>query len=228
MRLLFEKQLRHYILLAVLLAAVIAVSRREGFAAGSVGGVSTATWLCLALAAAVGHQIYVWFCWRTQLHSSLVTRILGKNAFHYYAAGFIFFMLFRGSMILLLAIANRNTLDIERLLLTVLAVVIAVPVLYVHYSVVRHFGFRRAMGIDHFDPSYRGAPLVKKGIFRFTNNAIYTYGLLVLWIPGLAFGSRATLLAALFHHIYIWVHYYTTEKPDMARIYGTAKNNRPA
>ncbi|MFH1647882.1 MAG: methyltransferase [Chloroflexota bacterium] len=174
------------------------------------------------------HQVYVWFCWRTQLHSSLIARALGPKAFNYYAAGFIFFMLLRGSMILLLAIANRNTLDIDRLLLSSLAVIIAIPVLYVHYSVMRYFGFRRAMGIDHFDPSYRGAPLVKKGIFRFTNNAIYTYGLLILWIPGLVFGSRTALLAALFHHIYIWIHYYTTEKPDMERIYGAAKNNRSA
>jgi len=45
-------------------------------------------------------------------------------------------------------------------------------------------------------------------------------GLLILWIPGLVFASRAALLAALFHHLYIWVHYFTTEKPDLKRIYG--------
>ena len=42
-------------------------------------------------------------------------------------------------------------------------------------------------------------------------------------IPGLLAASNEALLVALFNHIYIWVHYYTTEKPDMQRIYATAK-----
>jgi len=32
-------------------------------------------------------------------------------------------------------------------------------------------------------------------------------------------GTHALLLAG-FNHLYIWVHYYCTEKPDMERIYG--------
>ena len=220
MRLVFEKQLRHLVLLILLLAASVAVSRTAGFLAGSAWGWSTAAWFYLALGAAVAHQVYVGFCWRMQLHYSLLTRALGPKAFDYYAAVFIFFMLARGAAILLLAFASRNSLDVNRLALNILAVVIAVPVLYVHYSVMRYFSLRRALGIDHFDPSYRDRPMVRQGIFRFTSNGIYTFGLLILWIPGLVFASRAALLAALFHHLYIWVHYFTTEKPDLKRIYG--------
>jgi len=33
----------------------------------------------------------------------------------------------------------------------------------------------------------------------------------------------AALAVALFNHLYIWVHYYATELPDMARIYGAAR-----
>ena len=40
------------------------------------------------------------------------------------------------------------------------------------------------------------------------------------WILGLVFLSQAALLAAMFNHLYIWVHYYSTEKPDMRLIYG--------
>jgi hypothetical protein len=29
------------------------------------------------------------------------------------------------------------------------------------------------------------------------------------------------MVAAVFGHLYIWVHYFTTELPDMRRIYGT-------
>ena len=42
----------------------------------------------------------------------------------------------------------------------------------------------------------------------------------LLWIIGLVFLSQGALLVALFSHVYIWVHYYTTELPDMRRIYG--------
>ncbi len=53
---------------------------------------------------------------------------------------------------------------------------------------------------------------------------MYVFGLLIFWIPGLLTASSPALLVALFSHIYIWVHYYSTEKPDMARIYGLQRN----
>jgi len=34
------------------------------------------------------------------------------------------------------------------------------------------------------------------------------------------YASIAALCVALFNHMYIWVHYYSTEFPDMKRIYG--------
>ena len=87
-------------------------------------------------------------------------------------------------------------------------------------SVKRYFGFKRAFGVDHFDPSYRSVPFVKKGIFRFTGNGMYTFGFFLLWIPGLWYASISALCVALFNHLYIWVHYYSTELPDIKRIYG--------
>ena len=96
--------------------------------------------------------------------------------------------------------------------------------LYLLYSIRKYFGFKRAYGIDHFDESYRNLPFVREGIFRFTGNAMYVFGFLVLWIPGLILFSKAALLAALFNHIYIWVHYYYTELPDIRHIYGNGKD----
>ena len=106
-------------------------------------------------------------------------------------------------------------------LFKVLAVAAAVPVVYLLYSVARFFGFKRAYGIDHFDPSYRSRPLVRQGIFRLTGNAMYTFGFLLLYIPGLWLASRPAIVAAVFNHLYIWVHYLTVEKPDLRRIYGS-------
>ena len=100
------------------------------------------------------------------------------------------------------------------------AVTVAVPTVYLFYSVGRYFGFRRAFGIDHFDPAYRSMPMVRQGIFRYTSNGMYTFGFLILWIPALWFASSAALAVAAFSHLYIWVHYGCTELPDMRRIYG--------
>ncbi|MGB6364439.1 MAG: methyltransferase, partial [Thermoanaerobaculia bacterium] len=94
------------------------------------------------------------------------------------------------------------------------------PAIYLFYSVKRYFGFERAFGIDHFDASYRTRPFVRKGIFRFTSNGMYIFGFFILWVPGLWFASVAALCVALFNHLYIWVHYFSTELPDIRRIYG--------
>jgi hypothetical protein len=66
--------------------------------------------------------------------------------------------------------------------------------------------------------------MVKGGIFRFTRNGMYVFGFLLLWIPGLWWASTAALAVALFNHLYIWVHYHTTELPDMKRIYGAVES----
>ncbi len=105
-------------------------------------------------------------------------------------------------------------------ILRMLAVILLIPAIYLLYSVIRYFGFTRALGADHFDEKYRMLPLVRRGIFRFTDNGMYTYGFLFLWAIALWYASTAALCAALFNHLYIWVHYFATELPDMKRIYG--------
>ena len=88
------------------------------------------------------------------------------------------------------------------------------------YSVSRYFGMMRAAGADHFDPRYRDLPLVKEGIFRFTNNGMYIYAFLLFWAIAVGFNSSAALAVAVFSHAYIWVHFFATEKPDMDYLYG--------
>ena len=121
--------------------------------------------------------------------------------------------------VLALAIANHGTISVSPAVGWIASLLLAIPIVYLFYSVARYFTFRRAMGIDHFDASYRDLPLVRQGIFRFTPNAMYVFGFLVLWIPGLALRSEAALWLALFNHLYIWVHYYTIEFPDLRRLY---------
>jgi protein-S-isoprenylcysteine O-methyltransferase Ste14 len=218
-----EKQWLHALALLVLLLGLFSIQDVPAMQAGELFGLGTPFWLWLAALIAVAHQVYVWLCWRAQLHAGLITRLLGRNGFGVYAAGFAVLGISRVLAVFALAIANQGTLEASPALLKALAIIALVPALYLFYSVKRYFGFQRAFGIDHFDPAWRSAPFVRQGIFRFTRNGMYVYGFLLMWVPGLWWGSAAGLAIALFNHLYIWVHYYATELPDMARIYGAAK-----
>jgi protein-S-isoprenylcysteine O-methyltransferase Ste14 len=149
--------------------------------------------------------------------------MFGSRGFDVYAVGFSILGIARVAAVLILALSNRDTLLVDLKVLRVVALIAAIPAAYLFYSVKRYFGFKRAFGIDHFDKSYRSLPLVRKGIFRFTRNGMYVFGFCALWVPGLWFVSAAALIVALFNHLYIWVHYYSTELPDMKRIYGESR-----
>jgi len=217
-----EKQLAHVGCLAVLVLGVWGASRLPGFSEGRLLGLSTDGWAALCVANAIAHQVFVWICWRLELHAGALTRRLGANAFASYAVVFAILICARPLLVSALAVSNAGTLPLDPTVATTLSLVLALPLLYLGYSVRRYFGFRRAFGADHFDPAYRDAKLVRAGIFRFTPNAMYVCGFFALWIPALLGRSVAACAIALFSHLYIWVHYYCTEKPDMRVIYGSA------
>lgn len=220
--LVFERQWLHAGALAVLLLGFQRLSGLDAVRAGSLWGVSSLEWAWAAIGLAVAHQLLVWFCWRTELHLGWLSGLLGSAGFVSYAVLFSILGIARTAAVWILAIANRGTLDAPEAWTRPLAVLLALPTVYLFYSVKRYFGFRRAFGADHFDPRYRGGPLVREGIFRYTRNGMYFCGLLILWLPGLWWTSAAALWVALFNHLYIWVHYFATELPDMRRIYGPA------
>lgn len=210
----------HALALVALFVMLSLLGRLPGFYDGGLWGVPTPVWYALAVGAVVVHQVYAGVMFRTQLETEWVTRRFPKNGFRVYMIVFMIGLASRPVTLFLLAIANRGTLPLNRVLLAAVGTALLVPFGYLGYSVARFFGFARAAGADHFDPSYRNAPLEKRGIFRYTNNGMYTVGFLIVWVPGLWFASVSALAVALFSHLYIWVHYYTIEKPDMAQIYG--------
>jgi protein-S-isoprenylcysteine O-methyltransferase Ste14 len=223
--LIFERQWLHALALAGLLAAMAALSGVESVRAGRLLGLDTPVWLWTAVAFPVAHQVLVWFCWRMELHTAWLSRTFGRRGFELYVVAFSIIGIARVVVVFLLAASNRNTFDaVDPLALRIVGTIYMVPAVYVFYSVRRYFGFRRAFGIDHFDPSYRSQPLEQRGAFRFTSNGMYLFGFAVIWLPGLWYASSAALAVALFNHIYIWVHYLATERPDMRRIYGEASS----
>jgi hypothetical protein len=217
-----EKQGYHLIFLIFLLIGVRLVAQKN-ILQGSFLGLGTRTWFWLSIFLPVIHQIYVVVFWRAELHYQQLTSWFGERAFSYWSLGFMSLLLSRPILSIGLAIANRGTLQIPAWFGYCMAILCFLPALYLGVSVVKYFGLDRAMGKDHFQPEiYRDIPLVKEGIFKWSSNAMYLFGFLILWVPGFLTLSKAGLLSTLFSHIYIWVHYYFTEYPDMQHIYQTS------
>jgi hypothetical protein len=218
----FEWQWLHALALAVGLPVLWLVSMNCGcFHRGELWGISTWNWFWISVEIPIAHQIFVWFSWRSELHRNLISRIFGRLGFSAYATVFTFFLVARLVSVTALSLASRETLPVNPFALKFAAVVIGFPVAYLMYSVARYFTITRAYGADHFDDAYRAKPLIREGIFRFTSNGMYTFGLMVLYLPALWYASRPALVAAVFGHLYIWVHYFATELPDLRRIYGS-------
>lgn len=187
---------------------------------GELWNLPSVAWLWLTVAAAVAHQVYTWVLWRFELYANQLTRWFGDHGFSLFAVGFALLGLSR-LLILPLAVANRGSLSLPDPVRWGLGGLFLLLAMYLFYSVARYFSFRRALGLDHFKPNEaRRWSLVDRGIFRFTSNGMYTVGFLLLWAIGLMFESPAALVSALFQHLYIWIHYYCTEQPDMEFIYG--------
>ncbi len=218
----FEKQLWHLISLVVLIYGVIALIGNFPLD-GEFWGITTGMWLIYSVGIAIVHQVYVLIVWRLELYYSLISKVFGKAGFTIYAIGFTIMFVPRLLFIIALGISSKNSMTLNPTISYSLAILLSMIVIYLMYSVLRYFGFKRAYGIDHFVRSFSDKPFVKEGIFRFSNNAMYKFGLLISWIPGLLLFSKPALIAALFQHIYIWAHYYCTEAPDMKHIYGKAK-----
>jgi hypothetical protein len=217
----WEGQVQHLFCLVGLLI-LVAVATAWVDLSGSMWGISTVAWLALALIVPVIHQAFVMLVWRLELHADGVSRKLGRErGFRLYAALFAVLAIGRPLTVLGTSMANAGSLALVPGLAYAIAAIMLPPFVYLQYSVIRYFGFRRAVGADHFEQRYREMPLVREGIFRFTPNAMYAVGFLILWIIAVAFRSEAALVAAAFNHAYIWGHYVFTEKPDMRHIYGT-------
>ncbi len=218
-KLLFEKQIYNYLGLFALLAIIVYFTNWPGLYEGGLWGTGTIFWFWLSIGTVIIHQLCVWFVWRTELHLKLISRWFGKQAFLIWTILFMVLFISRLVFVFMLGYANRGTWDVNTILARVLAFIILIPAIYTFYSIKKYFTLKRALGIDHFDPYYRQLGLVRKGIFKYTPNAMYIFGIMIVWIPALIFASKAALISALFNHTYLWVHYYFLELPDLKRIY---------
>ncbi len=176
--------------------------------------------LRIAIASAALHQAVVALFWRSELFGGHISAQLGPRGFG--AFGALFFILFalRVGVVLWASAAIPATLEAPSVLRYGTLAVAGALSLWTVVSVFTCFGVKRALGADHFFPEYRSMPLVRRGPFRITPNAMYTFGTLLFLLPGLLFDSTAGLAAGVIHYCAVWLHYLFTERPDFAAIYG--------
>ena len=178
-------------------------------------GISALGWFMIAMSIPLIHQAYVWICWRSELCWQSISNTIG---FKGYVIIFFILIISRLSAIVLCFI-DYGSLYKPGLLGWILSIILFVPGIYTMYSVKKYFGFLRAAGADHFDPKYRGMAFEKRGIFKWSPNAMYVFGIGIPFAFAVATGSESMFIVAIYTYISIWLHYFCTEKEDFKVLY---------
>ncbi len=214
---LFRGQVQHIMLAALL--GIGAVSILHGTDT-KILGLDGRDWAVATIFVAIIHQSLVAIVWRLQLHFGLMVGLFGARALRVWGAIFLPFMAIRPTMTIVAGLADQGTLSGNRNFQLVVGVLLVLVAVWAMHSVIKYFTIPRALGGDHFFDDYLNMPLVDKGAFKVTSNAMYGVVFLGLWGIALLTGSWNALALALFQHAYIWVHMYCTEGPDMKTLYG--------
>jgi len=180
--------------------------------------ISALGWFMIAMSVPIIHQVYVWICWRSELCWKSITKTIG---FKGYVVLFFILIISRLSAIVL-CFVDYGSLYKPDWFTWILAIIIFIPGVYTMYSVKKYFGFLRAAGADHFDPKYRDLPFEKKGIFKWTPNAMYVFAMGIPFGFAVATGSQSMFVVSIYSYISIWLHYFCTEKEDFKVIYGNS------
>ena len=179
-------------------------------------GISALSWFMIAMSIPLIHQAYVWVCWRSELCWKAISNTIG---FKGYIVLFFILIISRLSAIVL-CFVDYSSLYTPGWFAWILAIIIFIPGAYTIYSIKKYFGFLRAAGADHFDPKYKDMPFEKRGIFKWTPNAMYVFAIGIPFAFATATGSQSMFIVAIYTYISIWLHYFCTEKEDFKVIYG--------
>ena len=215
----FHRQIWHFLSLIVLVYLTWKFAN-PAIQNNSWLSISSNTWFWLSVGFTIFHQIIVWIVFRLQLGWATLTKIFKSYDQYIWAIIFLPLLISRPIFMIGLANSTSNTLSISKSILIIIGIILLIPALYTLWSVIKYFKIMRALGGDHFRVSYRKMPMVNKGAFKYSSNAMYSYAFLLLYSIALFKTSQPALFVAIFQHIYIWIHYYCTEKPDMDIIYG--------
>jgi hypothetical protein len=214
----FTGTIHHLILLAFMVPAVLALGKPPSGNQSFFGPDGLALFH-LGVAVPVVHQVIVWLGFRGQLCFRVFTRLFGRMDIAAWGVIFLPLLMLRVISLVAAGLADQGSLGLSRALAVPAGITLIGLALYTLWSVFRYFGLARALGADHFRVEYRDMPFEKRGAFRLSDNAMYTFAFLGLWGAALLLDSRNALALAAFQHAYIWVHWYCVEAPDISFIY---------
>ena len=180
-------------------------------------GTSASSWFMIAMSIPIIHQTYVWICWRSELCWKSVSNTIGFKGY----VIFFFILIISRLSAIVLCFVDYGSLYKPGLLSWIISIILFIPGAYTMYSVKKYFGFLRAAGADHFDPQYRDMPFEKRGIFKWSPNAMYVFAIGMPFAFAVATGSQSMFVVAIYTYISIWLHYFCTEKEDFKVIYGS-------
>lgn len=220
---LIEGQPQH-LAIAILMAFGAVALLKSNSDAPRLWGLTSAGWGMLSISFALLHQIIVALVFRLQLHRNMMTRMFGDRDMKVWAVIFMPLLVVRPITVLMTGWADAASITAYRTPEMIIGAILLVVAIWAMHSVIVYFTIPRALGGDHFRDHFADMPLVNKGAFKYTSNAMYGVVFLGMWGIALLFGSWNALIIALFQHAYIWVHMYCTEAPDMARIYPPKPN----
>ena len=178
--------------------------------------ISTLSWFMIAMSIPLIHQIYVWLCWRSELCWKSISKTIGFKGY----VIFFFILIISRLSAIVLCFLDYGSLYTPGWFAWSLAIIIFIPGAYTMYSVKKYFGFLRAAGADHFDPKYRDMPFERRGIFKWSPNAMYVFAIGIPFGFAIATGSQSMFIIAIYTYISIWLHYFCTEREDFKIIYG--------
>jgi hypothetical protein len=178
-------------------------------------GISAKNWFMIAMSIPLIHQTYVWICWRSELCWKSISNTIG---FKGYVVIFFILIISRLSAIVL-CFVDYGSLYKPSWLAWILSLILFILGVYTMYSVKKYFGFFRAAGADHFDKKYRDMSFENRGIFKWSPNAMYVFGIGIPFAFAVATGSKSMFVIAIYTYISIWLHYFCTEKEDFKVIY---------
>ena len=179
-------------------------------------GISALSWFMIAMSIPLAHQAYVWICWRSELCWKAISNTIGFKGYII----FFFILIISRLSAIVLCFVDYGSLYTPGWFAWILAIIIFIPGAYTIYSIKKYFGFLRAAGADHFDPKYKDMPFEKRGIFKWTPNAMYVFAIGIPFAFATATGSQSMFIVAIYTYISIWLHYFCTEKEDFKVIYG--------
>ena len=178
-------------------------------------GIGALEWFLIAMTIPLIHQAYVWICWRSELCWKSISNTIGFKGY----VVFFFILIISRLSAIVLCLVDYGSLYRPSWLAWALGLILFIPGAYTMYSVKKYFGFLRAAGADHFDPKYRNLSFERRGIFKWTPNAMYVFAIGIPFSFAVATGSQSMFVVAIYTYISIWLHYFCTEKPDFAIIY---------